>query len=526
MANLFGAIDVGSHEIEMKIFELSKKNGIRQVDDLIHLIDLGTDTYNDGRISPPHVAEVKRILLDFRHVMEMYGVREYRAYGTSAFRDMDNATIVLRQIEQETGIHIEILSNSGQRFLDYKSIASKGEDFNTVIGRGTAIVDIGGGSIQISLFENDRLVQTQNLQLGVLRLQEQLHRIGAGSHRLPALVEEIVGSQFEVFENLYLENISIRNIIIVDDYISEVVQKHKIDFQTHMTETPEKARRKEGFVSTADFRQFMSALQQYDRTDLALQLGIEDDNVPLLRISAIMVRCIADRMGAALLWFPCVTLCDGIVYEFAQERRYLKSAHDFEQDILACADQISRRYLGNGDRSPVIERIALRIFDSTRKLHGMGHREQLLLQIAAILQDCGKYISMTNLAESSCSIIRSNEIIGISQTEQKIVACAVRFLYEPFSYRKLLVQESTLDEAACMTIARLTAILGVANALDRSRRHKFRDLQIRNLERDRKMVITVETGEDISLEKGLFGRRADFFEEVFGIRPVIRQKKG
>ena len=51
MANLFGAIDVGSHEMELKIFELSKKNGIRQVDDIIHLIDLGTDTYNDGRIS-------------------------------------------------------------------------------------------------------------------------------------------------------------------------------------------------------------------------------------------------------------------------------------------------------------------------------------------------------------------------------------------------------------------------------------------------------------------------------------------
>ena len=88
MANLFGAIDVGSHEMELKIFELSRKTGIRQVDDIVHLIDLGTDTYNDGRISFAHVAEVKRILLDFRKTMSMYGVRDYRAYATSAFRDM------------------------------------------------------------------------------------------------------------------------------------------------------------------------------------------------------------------------------------------------------------------------------------------------------------------------------------------------------------------------------------------------------------------------------------------------------
>ena len=118
MANLFGAIDVGSHEMELKIFELSKKNGIRQVDDIIHLIDLGTDTYNDGRISFAHVAEVKRILLDFKRVMDSYGVTEYRAYGTSAFRDMENSTLVLRQIEQETGIHVGILANSEKRFLD------------------------------------------------------------------------------------------------------------------------------------------------------------------------------------------------------------------------------------------------------------------------------------------------------------------------------------------------------------------------------------------------------------------------
>lgn len=236
-----------------------------------------------------------------------------------------------------------------------------------------------------------------------------------------------------------------------------------------------------------------------------------------------MMRCIADRMGAELFWFPCVTLCDGIVYEFAEKRRYLKAAHDFEQDILACAEQVSRRYRGSEDRSRTIGRIALKIFESTKKLHGMGSRERLLLQIATTLHDCGKYISMTNLAECSYNIIKSTEIIGISQVEQEIVACVVRFNHEAYSFKKLLAEESALEPEDCMTIARLTAILRVANALDRSHRQKFDDLQIRN--QDRRMVITVETGEDISLEKGLFGQRADFFEEVFGLRPVIKQKK-
>lgn len=523
MANLFGAIDVGSHEVELKVFELSKKNGIMQIDDIIHLIDLGTDTYEQGRISFAHVAEVKRILLDFRRIMDNYKVQDYKAYGTSAFRDMENASIVLKQIEQETGIHIDVLGNSEQRFLDYKSIASKGEGFSRVIGRGTAIVDFGGGSIQISLYENDRLVLTQNMQLGVLRINELLHRIGAGSHKTPALVEEMVDSQLQIFEKLYLKDVKISNIILVDDYISEVVRKQVYNFKGITADSPEKMKRVGGFISSGEFYSFLEEMEQYSTHDLAARLGIEEDNIPLLRISTIMLKCISKRMNAELIWVPCVTLADGIVYEYAESHKYLQAPHDFKKDILACAEQISRRYQGSEERSRTIGKIALKIFESTKKLHGMGSRERLLLQIATTLHDCGKFISMTNLAECSYNILKSTEIIGISGREQAIVACVVRFNHDTFAYKKLMAEEPSLDAESCMTVARLTAILRVANALDRSHRQKFGDFQIRI--QDRKMIITVETGKDISLEKGLFSQRAEFFEEVFGIKPVIKQKK-
>ena len=72
-----------------------------------------------------------------------------------------------------------LLSNSEQRFLDYKSVASKGESFRRIIEEKTAVVDIGGGSLQISLFDSDTLVSTQNLRLGVLRMQEMLQHLNA-----------------------------------------------------------------------------------------------------------------------------------------------------------------------------------------------------------------------------------------------------------------------------------------------------------------------------------------------------------
>ena len=188
---LFAAIDVGSFELSMKIFEFSGRNNCRVIEHIRQRIDLGTDTYVDGKISNEKMDELCRTLKEFLAIMNSYKVINYCAYGTSAIRETQNTSIVLDQIEQRTGIKIGVLSNSEQRFLDYKSIAFKGEIFKQIIKESTAIVDIGGGSIQISLFDNDTLVSTQNLRLGVLRLQEPLNRLNVKTNQIEELIDEM-----------------------------------------------------------------------------------------------------------------------------------------------------------------------------------------------------------------------------------------------------------------------------------------------------------------------------------------------
>ncbi|MDE7200029.1 MAG: exopolyphosphatase, partial [Lachnospiraceae bacterium] len=121
----FAAIDVGSYELAMKIFEISSGSGLREIDHIRHRIDLGTDTFATGKISYDRVDELSRVLRDYRDIMKSYRVDDYRAYGTSAIRETENTAIVLDQIAQRTGIRIEVLSNSEQRFLNYKAIASR-----------------------------------------------------------------------------------------------------------------------------------------------------------------------------------------------------------------------------------------------------------------------------------------------------------------------------------------------------------------------------------------------------------------
>ena len=145
------------------------------------------------------------------------------------------------------------------------------------------------------------------------------------------------------------------------------------------------------------------------------------------------------------------------------------------------------------------------------------------MQLSARLNDCGKYISMNSVGECSYSIIMANEIIGLSHLEREILANIVKFNRVDFEYYTQLSHDSGLDQNAYLTVAKLTAILKVANGLVRSYREKIRT--IKATLSGRELTIVVDTPEDLTLEMGLLGPKEDFFEEVFHIRPVVRQKR-
>lgn len=507
----FAAIDVGSYELSMKIFEVSRTKGMKEIDHIRHGIDMGTESYSTGKLSYERVDELCRILREFTDIMKAYQVQDYVAYGTSAIREAANTAILLDQIEQRTGVHIGVLSNSEQRFLDYKSIAFQGEGFLKIIENGTAIVDIGGGSIQVSLFDKDTLVSTQNMKLGVLRLLERMSHLDASIGQYEMLIGELVDSQLAVYKRLYLREREIKNIIVVDDYISALLRKKLFDSE------------RSGYAGAELFERFRKAYHTKGVYELSRLWDMPEENMPMLYISLIMLKRIMETMGAELIWAPGVTLCDGIAYEYAEKNKIIASAHDFEQDIIACAQNISKRYRGSKKRSETLEQIALTVFDSMKKMHGLDKRERLLLQLSTILHDCGKYVSMANLGECSYSIIMATEIIGLSHGEREIVANVVKYNHLEFEYYEDMGKFSTIDKESYLKIAKLTAILRLANGLDRSHKQKFKN--VRTMLREDQLVITVDTNEDITLEKGLFGARAAFFEEVYSVRPVIKQKR-
>lgn len=505
---VFAAIDVGSYELGMKIFEFSNKGGMKEIDSIRHSIELGTDTYQDGIIGMHHMDELCDVLSDFSSIMKSYKVDDYKAYGTSAIRETKNTAILIEQIKLRTGIKVDVLSNSEQRFLHYKAAALKGQRFDEFIREGCAIVDIGGGSIQISLFDNDSLVTTQNIRLGVLRAMDMLAALKPRTRDVEGILKELIDNQLQVFKKLYLKGRTIRNLILIDDYVSVMLY--------HLGS-------KNRSFTADSFRKLCDELRTMSAGDIAKKYGINEETAPLLLPAVSIVSRVIKITKAENIWSPGVSLCDGMAYEYAEKEKLVHLHHDFENDIIACAKVISKRYQGNEARNELIEKVAIDLFDATRKIHGMGRRDKLLLRITSLLSDCGRYVSIEAGAECGYDIIMATEIIGLSHAEREIVANIVRFNKMPFKYYEELASDSLIERSSYLKIAKLSALFRIADGICRSYRTKVND--VRFAIKGGELVISVYTVDDIDLEQGFFFRKASLFEEVFSIRPVLRYKR-
>ena len=500
---IFAAIDIGSYEVGMKIYELSRSKGMKELDSITHRLELGKEAYEAGKISMEKIESLCTLLLSFKEIMAGYKVDAYRACATSAMRETKNRVIIQDYLEKKTGLKIEILSNSEQRFLDYKSIASSENEFNKIIQKGTAIVDVGGGSVQISLFDKDRLIHTQNIRIGNLRIRERLAPFERNVTHIERIIAEMVNSDLLSFKKMYLKDREIKNLIVVGDNFNDVA---KVPSMTR-----------------EEFMKLYTLVTEYSIDEAAEKLDVHAEEIYMLIPSLVIHKWFLEECGVETVWIPGLDLSDGMAYEYGQQNKIIKTGHDFESDIIAAARSMAKRYMCSKTHIKALEELSLEIFDKTKKIHGLDARKRLLLQIAAILHGCGKYISLSDVAKCSYSIIMATEIIGLSHMEREIIANIVRFNTQEFDYYEDIESSVGITKEEYLIVAKLTAILRVANALDRSHKQKFKNVRISL--KDEEMLIAVDSAEDITLEQGLFSEKADFFQEVFSVRPVIKKKK-
>ncbi len=510
------SIYIGSYNISMKIQELSGKKTIRTVDHLRHHLELGTDTYQSGSIGYQKVDELCEVLLDFKKIMEAYRIDASLICAGAAIRDAKNMIFVLDQVKIRTGLQIQLLSNSEQRFLTYESIAGIAE-FETLIQEGAAIVDVGGRSVQFTLFDKGKMELSQQIPMGSLRILYNLSLEPQLSRNEVLRIHEIVDKEMDALNILFIRKKKIRHVILVGNFLTDVCRKY---VQNTPRLTAAQMSPSE-MMNAGDFQTLLTNVSRMPKDELADTFENLNVNNPLFIPLVILYARVTQNLGAEYVWLPGVNINDGITCNYGLKNRLLKLNHDFDADILHAAKRIAKRYECHKEHLEAMNVTALAIFDAMRKAGGMDKRDRILLQTAVWLHDCGKYVCLSEHSDMSYRIIMSSEIIGLSHVEREIVACAVKYHEMPLDTYEDIEEDLTREQY--IRVAKFASILRLANAMDRS--HKQKMTEFKAVLKERQLIMTVSAEDNFVWESKKFQQQSKQFEEIFSIKPVLKERK-
>lgn len=189
---------------------------------------------------------------------------------------------------------------------------------------------------------------------------------------------------------------------------------------------------KKEIVSTALNLMFLQSITSKTPDELAKELNTSLDKASLLLPIAMIYRNILEETDAGQIWISKMTICDGMAADFAEKKEKIAPAFNFTDGILSTARNIAARYRADEAHYRNVEKNCLLLFDAVKKLNNLTKHDRLLLQISAILHNCGNFINMNAVGENSYKIVMSTEIIGLSHKERMMVAYMVRYLDSSF----------------------------------------------------------------------------------------------
>lgn len=507
------AVDIGSHSTRMRLAEIKKDGTVKFIDEFKYPLALGKDSFSTGKISFGTAEELTVILSRFKLIMDEYRVSEYRITATSALRDAENSSYIIDQIKLRSGMEIEPLSNAQERYLTFKGLRQLVPGYSQIIEEGAMILDLGSGSIEISIYSGGILVFSQFLKMGALRISENLREIRERSPKYPHVLEEYIESNLDRLQSMERWP-KIKHFIALGGNSRSSSSICRIFLKNP------------GISDSITKNDFMTAFRSLLRTapdDLVRKYGLPERKAEVIIPSLIIIKTLWNMTGAKEMLTPDTSLNDGILYDMADRINVPSRENTSREDIYCSAVSLAKRLNYDSPHAMDVERKALKIFDRLKKLHGMKDRERLLLRLACVLHDTGKFLSFDRHYDFSHSIILASDILGISREGLLIIANTAKYHSTATPEGNPPPGFGDLSKKNRITTSKLIAIIRLADSLDRSHLQKLTIDRI-SLKENR-LTLCCSAIKNTVLEEWTFEKKALYFKEVFGITPVLEVRK-
>ena len=504
-ARTAAVIEIGSNNVRMHVSQLSKDQVVT-LDQLEYPVGLGHDVFADGLISFESLRELSAVLGKFSAALLSYRVEKPKVISCTALREARNRSLVADQLRVRNGLEVQVLEDSQEKAYIYSEIIKKLSSRPPLSGN-TMIAYIGSGSIGVAVFDGARIIYSQNISMGASKLHDVLRGLRTRAEDFHIILEEYMDT---ILNRVDIASFQVQNLVLTGSQIG-LVTKLCGALATPVPTIP-----------TAKLSALFQSVRSLTAESIANRFAIPEEKAAVLYTALFIYHgMLRFCPGAKSFLAPVVDISEAVVRYLLIPKAGAEWDAYLQQSALACAEQTALRFGCDLDHCRFIGDFACKIFDKMKRVHGLDPSKRLILQLAATLHSCGRFVSVRQHNRCTFDLIKGMDIFGLSSSEVLEVA----FVAGSIS-NNLAVEEnpdfSLLPNEEKLVISKLAAMFRMANALDKSHRAKLRDLKV-SMEEDR-VIFKAEASGNTLLERWSFRESAAFFTDVFGLSPELTVK--
>jgi exopolyphosphatase/guanosine-5'-triphosphate,3'-diphosphate pyrophosphatase len=508
----FAAVDIGSNSCRLKIATVHQHR-LKTLHEDREVTRLGESVFQTGVISPEAMAATIRALKRFHKAVQVHVVDKVRVAATSAMRDARNAAAFTEWVKSTTGWNVEVISGLEEGRLIHLGVVT-----HEVGARGRCLlIDLGGGSCEVTLSDSARIKTMVTMPLGAVRLQEEFIQSDPPAKEDVARLKQFIDRELRRAEKkLGLPRVQL--VVATSGTAAALaeasghVRKGRVGKKTLAKKRVERV----GAMTadTAEVRRLADRMAKMNNAEREVIPGIGPRRAEIIVGGALVYASLLERLGLKGFRYSPLGLRDGMLAQMLAEVDLRTSVHQkIESERWAGVLEVCERYNIEQRKVEPVRQHVVELFDALKGVHQLPEEYKLWLEAAAMMQDVGKFMNHQGHYRHTQYIIANSEIFGFSPEQRLIVSALARYMGksrpEPMDrpMRWIPIEEHG-------HVLRAVVLLRLAVALNQDRASAV--LQMRVHVYPKRVLLELVPGRGgAELEAWSLKKEADYFLEVF-----------
>jgi exopolyphosphatase / guanosine-5'-triphosphate,3'-diphosphate pyrophosphatase len=511
---VIGFIDIGTNSIRMLLVRIHPNLSYTVLAQRKEVVRLGEGLFESDTLQNDAMDRAILVCQKFTQMATAQDANLISAVATSATREAQNQGLFLRRLQDEANLDARVISGVEEARLIYLGVVS---DIN--LGDNLAgFIDIGGGSTEIIVGDQNTHLSLETTKLGAIRLSRLLHM----DHQNPVSAEE-----YTLLKS-YVRDSGARAL--------QQSRRFRMDLAVGSSGTIEnlgditarmfweRSREPDDTFTRQQLRKVIKQLCELTLKERREIAGINPERADIIIAGAAILETLLEDLEIPEFRISERSLKDGLLIDHLAN---MGTAPDEELPFRTTSIMRLGRSLDfDEEHARRVANFSLELFDSAQaqKMINLGEWERELLQYASLLHDIGVALSYTNHQAHSYYFIRNADLLGFDQKEIAIIAATARFHRKSFP-RKKHPEFAELDEAAQEIVRVLCTLLSIAESLDRS--HSALVKRARFRVKNKSIIeLLIYSDQEAQLEVWGVEFHQKAFQKVFGRKLKVRQMDG